>query len=181
MNQEFAALARSPYALAILGAFLLGVLWLIDGTTNWSAQVAGSGSTPSPARHRDDARPDRSSLDRASAAKAAARARSFHRGSRSRAGVRGADGLYGDPDSAGAAVLLVFKLLSAMGFMVSRSGSTSDFGGADRPRIRQIGLALSIAGGIAVVGSRPNRHFQEPVDTRPCAGGIESRYWLAAG
>ena len=41
VHAEFAALSRSPYALAILAAFVLGVLWLIDGTTKWSERVAG--------------------------------------------------------------------------------------------------------------------------------------------
>jgi PAT family beta-lactamase induction signal transducer AmpG len=36
---EFGALARSPFALAILAAFLLGVVWLVDGTTKWSGTV----------------------------------------------------------------------------------------------------------------------------------------------
>jgi PAT family beta-lactamase induction signal transducer AmpG len=41
VHAEFAALARSPYALAILGAFMLGVIWLIDGTTKWSSRIDG--------------------------------------------------------------------------------------------------------------------------------------------
>ena len=41
VRAEVAALARSPYALAVLAGFVLGVLWLIDGTTKWSARVAG--------------------------------------------------------------------------------------------------------------------------------------------
>jgi PAT family beta-lactamase induction signal transducer AmpG len=38
VRAELVALARSPYALAVLAAFVLGVLWLIDGTTNWSSR-----------------------------------------------------------------------------------------------------------------------------------------------
>ena len=38
---ELATLARSPYALAVLAGFVLGVLWLIDGTTKWSARMPG--------------------------------------------------------------------------------------------------------------------------------------------
>jgi PAT family beta-lactamase induction signal transducer AmpG len=41
VRAEFAALARSPYALAILAAFMLGVVWLIDGTTRWSSRIEG--------------------------------------------------------------------------------------------------------------------------------------------
>ncbi len=41
VHAELAALARSPYALAVLAGFVLGVLWLIDGTTKWSARIAG--------------------------------------------------------------------------------------------------------------------------------------------
>ena len=41
VRAEFVALARSPYALAVLAGFGLGVLWLIDGTTNLSRRIAG--------------------------------------------------------------------------------------------------------------------------------------------
>lgn len=41
VQAEFAALARSPYALAILAAFTLGVVWLIDATTKWSSRIEG--------------------------------------------------------------------------------------------------------------------------------------------
>jgi PAT family beta-lactamase induction signal transducer AmpG len=37
VRAEVAVLARSPRALAMLAGFGLGVLWLIDGTTKWSA------------------------------------------------------------------------------------------------------------------------------------------------
>jgi PAT family beta-lactamase induction signal transducer AmpG len=40
VRAEFAALACSPYALAVLAGFVLGVLWLIDGTTKWSTRLA---------------------------------------------------------------------------------------------------------------------------------------------
>ena len=40
IGAELAALARSPLALAIVAAFVLGVVWLIDGTTKWSARIA---------------------------------------------------------------------------------------------------------------------------------------------
>ncbi|HVE48088.1 MAG TPA: MFS transporter [Casimicrobiaceae bacterium] len=39
IRAELAALARSPFALGVLAAFLLGVVWLINGTTKWSARV----------------------------------------------------------------------------------------------------------------------------------------------
>jgi len=41
VRAEFSALARSPYALAIVVAFMLGVVWLIDGTTKWSSRIEG--------------------------------------------------------------------------------------------------------------------------------------------
>ena len=40
VHAELAALARSPHALFAVAAFVLGVLWLIDGTTKWSARFA---------------------------------------------------------------------------------------------------------------------------------------------
>ena len=39
LREELAALARSPLALAVLAAFALGVVWLIDGATRWSSRV----------------------------------------------------------------------------------------------------------------------------------------------
>jgi PAT family beta-lactamase induction signal transducer AmpG len=41
VRAELAALARSPRALAVLAGFALGVLWLIDGTMQWSPRVPG--------------------------------------------------------------------------------------------------------------------------------------------
>jgi len=41
VRAEFAALARSPYALGVLAGFGLGVLWLVDTTTKWSLHIAG--------------------------------------------------------------------------------------------------------------------------------------------
>jgi len=38
---EIATLARSPFALAIIAAFALGVVALVDGNVRWSAQVPG--------------------------------------------------------------------------------------------------------------------------------------------
>ena len=38
---ELAAIARSPFALAVLAAFALGVVWLVDGATRWSSRVPG--------------------------------------------------------------------------------------------------------------------------------------------
>jgi len=40
VHAELAALARSPRALAAVAGFVLGVLWLIDGTTKWSERIA---------------------------------------------------------------------------------------------------------------------------------------------
>jgi PAT family beta-lactamase induction signal transducer AmpG len=39
LREELAALARSPFALAVLAAFVLGVVWLVDGATRWSSGV----------------------------------------------------------------------------------------------------------------------------------------------
>jgi PAT family beta-lactamase induction signal transducer AmpG len=41
VRAEVAALAGSPRALALLAGFALGVLWLIDGATRWSARSQG--------------------------------------------------------------------------------------------------------------------------------------------
>jgi PAT family beta-lactamase induction signal transducer AmpG len=41
LREELAALARSPFALAVLAAFALGVVWLVDGATRWSSRVPG--------------------------------------------------------------------------------------------------------------------------------------------
>ena len=40
VRAELASLARSPYALVVLAVFVLGVLWLIDGTTKWSQRIS---------------------------------------------------------------------------------------------------------------------------------------------
>ena len=40
-KEELAALARSPFALAVLAAFALGVVWLADGAAKWSSRVPG--------------------------------------------------------------------------------------------------------------------------------------------
>ena len=39
LRAELAALSRSPLALATLAGFALGVVWLVDQTTKWSAKV----------------------------------------------------------------------------------------------------------------------------------------------
>ena len=36
---EIATIARSPFALATIAGFALGVVWLVDGVTKWSARV----------------------------------------------------------------------------------------------------------------------------------------------
>jgi PAT family beta-lactamase induction signal transducer AmpG len=41
LGEELAALARSPFALAVLAAFAFGVVWLVDGATKWSSRVPG--------------------------------------------------------------------------------------------------------------------------------------------
>lgn len=39
VRAELAALSRSPFALAVLAAFALGVVWLVDNVTKWSANA----------------------------------------------------------------------------------------------------------------------------------------------
>jgi|SRR5687768_15750945 len=39
VGAEIAALSRSPFALAVLAAFAVGIVWLIDGATRWSARI----------------------------------------------------------------------------------------------------------------------------------------------
>jgi PAT family beta-lactamase induction signal transducer AmpG len=41
LRGEVAAILRSPSTLAAVAAFALGVLWLVDGVTRWSAKVEG--------------------------------------------------------------------------------------------------------------------------------------------
>ena len=41
VRAELAALSRSPFALAVLAAFALGVVWLVDNVTKWSSAIAG--------------------------------------------------------------------------------------------------------------------------------------------
>jgi PAT family beta-lactamase induction signal transducer AmpG len=41
VRSELAALARSPSALLMLAGFVLGVVWLVNQTTKWSAVVGG--------------------------------------------------------------------------------------------------------------------------------------------
>ncbi len=41
VGAEFAALVRSPFALATVAGFALGTLWLVDNVTRWSARVPG--------------------------------------------------------------------------------------------------------------------------------------------
>ena len=41
LRAELSALSHSPFALAALAGFALGVVWLVDQTTKWSAAVPG--------------------------------------------------------------------------------------------------------------------------------------------
>jgi PAT family beta-lactamase induction signal transducer AmpG len=157
---EFGALARSPYALATVTAFALGVLWLVDRTTKWSAGASafwpaafgiaaavavafwlvGRGRDPAPVR-----------ADAASPAT-------------QEAGVPREDPLAGGVVFGALmdllrrpgivpvlAFILLFKLPdAAMGFMVKPFWVDSGFTAAQIGLVSvNIGLGLSIAGGLA--------------------------------
>lgn len=160
---ELAALARSPFALAVLAAFALGVVWLIDGTTKWSANVplfwvwafgaaalavaaialAGRGAQP-PA-----ASPSQPSTQGSLQSKGAAAAASDDL---AHGPIFGAlMELLRRPAIVPVLVfILVFKLPdAAMGFMVKPFWVDVGFSAAQIGLVSvNIGLALSIAGGI---------------------------------
>ena len=151
---ELGALAQSPVALAVIVAFALGVLWLIDDTTKWSARVTGFWAYAAFAAVLAIALI-------AAAGRAAARASA-------RAAAEGpsvdpmAELVQGPVFGALMELLrrpaivpvllfiLIFKLPdAAMGFMVKPFWVDSGFSAAQIGLVSvNIGLALSIAGGI---------------------------------
>jgi PAT family beta-lactamase induction signal transducer AmpG len=149
VRDELGALARSPFALAVLAAFVLGVVWLVDGATKWSSRVDGfwvyatagavllSGLAAVAGR-----------MSRAPAPSPDAAADTLSRGP-----VFGAlMELLGRPAIVPVLLfILIFKLPdAAMGFMVKPFWVDSGFSAAQIGLVSvNIGLVLSIAGGVA--------------------------------
>jgi len=149
LGEELAALARSPFALAVLAAFAFGVVWLVDGATKWSSRIPGFWGY-------------------AAGGAALLTALVALAGRMSPRPARGA-GTPGDPLTRGPmfgalmellarpAILpvllfiLIFKLPdAAMGFMVKPFWVDAGFTAAEIGLVSvNIGLVLSIAGGIA--------------------------------
>jgi PAT family beta-lactamase induction signal transducer AmpG len=153
VRAELAALARSPQALAAVAGFMLGVLWLIDGTTRWSERIAAfwvyavaGVALATRTRCRD-----RPAAGRKEAAPALHSPPAAGGSARQRTDVRGADGA---PAPAGISPVLLFILVfklpdAAMGFMVKPFWVDVGFSAAQIGLVSvNIGLALSIAGGI---------------------------------
>jgi PAT family beta-lactamase induction signal transducer AmpG len=149
LREELAALARSPFALAVLAAFALGVVWLVDGAAKWSSRVPGFWGYAA-----------------AGVALVVALASFAGRASPplSRDATSGAEPLTRGP-MFGALMellsrpgilpvllfILIFKLPdAAMGFMVKPFWVDSGFTAAEIGLVSvNIGLVLSIAGGVA--------------------------------
>jgi len=150
LRAELAALARSPFALAVLAAFALGVVWLVDSATRWSSRTPGfwGYATAGVALL---------------AALLAAAGRTAPPPASARRGERAADALTRGP-MFGALMellnrpaivpvllfILIFKLPdAAMGFMVKPFWVDSGFSAAEIGLVSvNIGLVLSIAGGV---------------------------------
>ncbi len=155
VRAELAALAHSPWALVVLAAFLLGVLWLIDGTTRWSQRIdnfwvyAAIGATLVAAVIAAIGRALRAPEPAAatSATLASAPAEALTSGPMFGALME----LLRRPGIMPVLVfILVFKLPdAAMGFMVKPFWVDAGFSAAQIGLVSvNIGLALSIAGGI---------------------------------
>jgi PAT family beta-lactamase induction signal transducer AmpG len=149
IRAELAALSRSPFALGILAAFALGVLWLVDSVTRWSAgrplfwlyaasfAVVVAGAIALAGRRRNA---DRGALTRSDDALA--------RGPMFGALME----LLRRPAIVPVLLfILIFKLPdAAMGFMVKPFWVDAGFSAAQIGLVSvNIGLVLSIAGGIA--------------------------------
>jgi len=148
VRAEFAALSRSPFALTVLAVFLLGVVWLVNRTTKWSANVPMFWWYAAAA-----------TIVLVSLVALAGR------GVRGEAGASGDDALVRGPVFGALMELLqrpaivpvllfilIFKLPDvAMGFMVKPFWVDAGFSAAQIGLVSvQIGLALTIAG--AIVG-----------------------------
>jgi PAT family beta-lactamase induction signal transducer AmpG len=148
LRDELATLARSPFALLVLAAFALGVVWLVDGATKWSSRVHGFWVYAA-----------------AGAALLAALAAAVGRASPAPAPARASDAALARGPMFGALMellgrrgilpvllfILIFKLPdAAMGFMVKPFWVDSGFTAAQIGLVSvNIGLVLSIAGGVA--------------------------------
>ncbi len=150
VRDEFATLARSPYALLALAGFALGTLWLVDNVTRWSARMPGFWGYAAGA-----------ALAVVGLAALALRALPGRNGSLA---TTGNDAIVRGPVFGALlellrrpgiipvlAFILVFKLPdAAMGFMVKPFWVDSGFSAAQIGLVSvNIGLGLSIAGGIA--------------------------------
>lgn len=152
LRAELGALAHTPFALATLAGFALGSVWLVDQTTKWSERIAGfwlyaaagalalaavvalAGRAAAPDRPAHEAR--------------AARDDALARGPMFGALME----LLRRPGIAPVlAFILIFKLPdAAMGFMVKPFWVDAGFTAAEIGLVSvNIGLALSIAGGVA--------------------------------
>jgi PAT family beta-lactamase induction signal transducer AmpG len=155
---ELTALAHSPFALAVLGSFVLGVVWLADSAGGWSKRVpgfwayAGLAALGVVAAVRLAGHRARTGSGRAN-------------GAAERAAPPAANGALTDGPLFGALMellrrpaigpvllfILIFKLPdAAMGFMVKPFWVDAGFTAAQIGLVSvNIGLALSIAGGVA--------------------------------
>ncbi len=154
VQAELTALARSPQALAVVAGFVLGVLWLIDGTTKWSTRITrvlGLRCRRCRARGRARCR-DRPAAGPEDGRGGRPIAQWRSDGSaRQWTDVRGADGAPAPArNSAGAALHPGLQASdAAMGFMVKPFWVDVGFSAAQIGLVSvNIGLALSIAGGI---------------------------------
>ena len=165
IGAELVALARSPAAVVTVAAFALGVLWLVDRTTKWSAGAAafwpvafGVAAAAAVAARMLAGRGAR--LDETPGSDPA----------RAQPGASHSAATSGESDPIGGGVfgalmellrrpgivpvlafILLFKLPdAAMGFMVKPFWVDSGFTAAQIGLVSvNIGLALSIAGGVA--------------------------------
>ena len=163
IGAELAALARSPSALVTIGVFALGVVWLVDGAAKWSSKVDGFWAW---------AAAGAAGLALLVALAGRIAGRGGEAGGRPANPADGSSNRPAGPSDAlaggvvfgallellrrpGIAPVLLFILLfklpdAAMGFMVKPFWVDSGFTAAQIGLVSvNIGLALSIAGGIA--------------------------------
>ena len=168
LREELAALARSPFALAVLAAFALGVVWLVDGATRWSSRVPGfwalrGGGRGAPRRARGGGRTD--------VAAAVARMRRRAPIPLTRGPMFGAlMELLSRPGILPVLLfILIFKLPdAAMGFMVKPFWVDAGFtAAADRPGLGEHRTrAVDRGRRRRRLDHRPHRHLQRAVDPR---------------
>jgi PAT family beta-lactamase induction signal transducer AmpG len=154
VRSELASLAGSPFALAVIGAFGLGVVWLIDGTVGWSKDRptfwlwALAATAILVGALRLAASPQRSRAHGSAVAAGNAGAEDALK----RGALFGAlMDLAARPGIAAVlAFILIFKLPdAAMGFMVKPFWVDVGFSAAEIGLVSvNVGLGLSIAGGV---------------------------------